>query len=579
MTSPFFGLDIATRALRTQQTLVDITNQNVANANTPGYSRQTADVRATLAYPIPVFSASGTAGQLGTGVEVSQVKRARDLYADSQIRGQFSSQGRWSARSDALSQIESIVNEPSTSGLSSILDKYWQSWQEVANSPADASVRANLIEQGKAVGDTFQNLSTQLRQQQTDLDQQVALTVTNINDYANQIANINKQISQVETAGMQANDLRDQRDKILDDLSKLVKVNTVESSEGSVSVYIGNHQLVDRAQAHTMGVDGTSGVNVPVWTDVTPNTPVVIGDGQLQGLVEARDQIVTKQLNGLNTLAQRFMESVNSVHESGVGLNGVSGTAFFTGTDASNIAVNATLTGANGTDYVAAARTYLDPTTGTYQFAKGDGSNAAALGELQNAIAQRSATPPSNLAPGSTFAAPPTTVLGADFSGGKNSTTYTLTVAGSNVSVNGTAATVTVGADSTGANQIITVDGNGFRLTLTAASGTPLNSVLANLNNQSITTGPAPVTIGDQYGQLVSGLGVDSSTAQSETANQQVLVDHLQKQREQTSGVSLDEEATNLIAYQRAYQASARVVTVVDEMLDTLINSTGRVGR
>jgi flagellar hook-associated protein 1 FlgK len=579
MTSPFFGLDLATRALRAQQTLVDITDQNVANANTPGYSRQSGQVQATLAYPIPVFRASGAPGQLGTGVEVTTVTRARDTYVDYQIRGQFSSQGRWDTRSDALKQIEAIVNEPSSSGLSALLGKYFKSWQEVSNNPADASVRANLLEQGKAVTSAFQNLSSQLRQQQQDLDHQVSLTVTNINDYASQIANINKQISQVETSGMHANDLRDQRDNLLDDLSKLVKITTVESSEGSVSVYIGNHQLVDRAQTHSMGVDGTSGVNVPVWTDVSPNQPVTPGDGQLQGYIEARDQIDGDQLTSLNQLAQRVMESVNSVHESGVGLNGVSGTPFFTGTDASNISINSTLTAANGTDYLAAARTYWDAATGTYQFAKGDGTNAIALAELQNAVAQRSATPPSNLAPGSTFASPPTTVLGADFSGAQAGTTYTLTVAGSTVSVNGSAASVTVGADATGANQIITVDGSGVRLTLSAANGTPLNSVLANLNNQSISTVSAPATIGDQYGQLVAALGVDSSTAQGESANQKVLIDHLDNQRQQTSGVSLDEEATKLIAYQRGYQAAARVVTVVDEMLDTLINSTGRVGR
>src|SRR4051812_34199653 len=250
MTSPFFGLDIATRALRTNQTLVDIANQNVANANTPGYSRQQAVIKETAAYPIPVFKQSGEPGQLGTGVEVTEVTRARDLFADYQIRGQLASQGRWDARSSALAQIEAVANEPSTTGLTSLMTKYFSSWQEVVNSPSDNSVRANLLESGRALADGFQNQMQQLKQQQSDQDQQVYRTVTAINEYADQIANLNIQISQVETSGLKANDLRDQRDQILDQLSSLTKFTAVESAEGSVSVFIGNRRLVDRDQVN-----------------------------------------------------------------------------------------------------------------------------------------------------------------------------------------------------------------------------------------------------------------------------------------------------------------------------------------
>src|SRR5919198_724061 len=153
MTSAWFGLDIATRALRASQTLVDVTNQNVANATTPGYSRQRADLQASLAYPLPTFTAGGFPGQLGTGVEVTEITRARNTFIDYQLRGQLTSQGRWDARRDALNQVEAVVNEPTTNGLGSLLSKYWQSWQEVANSPSDASVRASLIEQGKSLAD------------------------------------------------------------------------------------------------------------------------------------------------------------------------------------------------------------------------------------------------------------------------------------------------------------------------------------------------------------------------------------------------------------------------------------------
>ncbi|HEV7662891.1 MAG TPA: flagellar basal body protein, partial [Chloroflexota bacterium] len=145
MTSPFFGIEIGMRALRTQQTLVDIANQNIANSNTPGYSRQGAVLSQTTPYPTPVFRQSGQPGQLGTGVQVTEISRARDSFTDYQYRNQIGAQGRWDAQKDALSQIEAVVNEPSPSGLSSTMTKYFQSWQDVANNPSDVSIRANML--------------------------------------------------------------------------------------------------------------------------------------------------------------------------------------------------------------------------------------------------------------------------------------------------------------------------------------------------------------------------------------------------------------------------------------------------
>ncbi len=581
MTSPFFGLDIATRALRANQTLVDIANQNVANANTPGYSRQQGVIKETMPYPIPVFRQSGMPGQMGTGVEVTEVTRARDTFADYQIRNQLASQGRWDARSSALQQLESITNEPSSTGLSSLMTKYFSSWQEVANSPADNSVRANLIESGKALADYFNNTMQLLKQQQTDVDQQVERTVTAINEYGDQIAKLNEQISQVETSGLRANDLRDQRDQVLDQLSSLTKFTAVESSEGSVSVFISNHKLVDRDQVNKLGVDSTSGRAQPVWTDVTPNPPFTPADGKLKGIMEARDTLIQDNIDSLNALASRVIEQVNSVHASGVGLDGKSGRAFFTGTDASTMGVSSTLTAPGGQAYVAAARMQaaVPPATG-YTWATGDGSNAIAIGQIQAAVAQRDTTQP-GLAPGQTFG--PSTVLGLDLSHATANADILMNVtAGAPPTVTFTqgsttvTATLAVGTDAAG-NQVITADGGslGIRVSVTASAATSLSAALTPLDGQHSFTPSAPSTPGDQYGQQVSALGVASATAKAQVNNQQVLVDQLDKQRQQTSAVSLDEEATRLIQYQHAYQAAARVINVVDSMLDTLINGIG----
>jgi flagellar hook-associated protein 1 FlgK len=586
MTSPFFGLDIATRALRTQQTLVDIANQNVANANTPGYSRQSGDVRTTAPFPIPTRNSGGRPGQLGTGVEVASVRRSRDGFLDYQVRNQLTSQGNWDIQRDALRQVESIINEPSANGLGALLGKYWKGWQEVANSPSDSSVRANLIEQGKAVASAFQSNIQQFQQQQRDLDQQVGLAVADVNTYAQQIASINQQVAQVEGGGLKANDLRDQRDLLIDKLSSVVKITAVESGEGSVSIYIGNHQLVNRSTVNQLQVIVPSGqpFNQVQWMD---GTPTILGGGKLAGIVASRDTLIAQRISDLNTLAGRVIESVNALHRTGVGLDGRTGRAFFAGTDASTITVDPALTATGGTGVVAAARmnAATPPATG-FTWASGDSTNAVALAQLQNGLAQRNTAAPGALVPGQVVG--PSTVQGLDLSKAPINTTYTFsvvpggppnnvpTVTVSNGSTS-TPATVTVGLDPAG-NQFMAVDASslGLRMTVSAAAGTTQDAALAGFNGATVVTQASPSTIGNQYGQVVARIGVASSTAQSQSANQQVLVNQLQRNRQQVSGVSIDEESTHLIQYQHAYQAAARVISVVDSMLDTLINHTGR---
>jgi flagellar hook-associated protein 1 len=681
MSSTFFGLNISSSALRTAQTLVDITNQNIANANTPGYSRQSAIVTASTPFPIPASNAGGAPGQMGTGVQIAQINRARDTFIDTQMHAQLTVQGQVDAKRDALAQVEATVNEPSTTGLSSTMTKYWAAWQEVANSPSDSAVRTNLVEAGKAVAQVFQSTVTQFQAQQTDIDSQVGLGVISINTDASQIAALNTQIAQVENGGMKANDLRDQRDLVVDHLSSLVKINVSESASGQLNINVGNHQLVDRDIVHpmqagttaagtqiqwsagtaavatgsistpapTVGTGGSMSINgVSVATSagqsaatvagninaaaglgptgavtasvsssgalvLTANTKgstgtvvlgagtgsanadfgltagttagvsdvVNLGGGKLQGLMDSH-VLLQERIDDVNTLASRMIESVNSVQVSGVGLDGKGGINFFSGTDATNMAIDPNLTAVGGSDHVAAARMALAP-NGTYAFAAGDSSNAVGLAQLQNAVSQRVTSTGTGLAPNQVLSPSTSTVLGVDLSRATANTTYSFSfTAGSppTLSVNdgatSTPATFTVGVDAAvPPNSIITVDTGSVRLTLSAPNGTTLSAGLAGLNGKTVTTQAGPTTMATQYAQQIAALGVESQTVQSQSANQQVLISHLDTQRQQTSGVSLDEETVNLMMYQKAYQAAARVITVMDGMLDTLINHTG----
>jgi flagellar hook-associated protein 1 FlgK len=389
---------------------------------------------------------------------------------------------------------------------------------------------------------------------------------------------------------MHANDLRDQRDQLLNKLSSLVKINYTESGDGQVSVYVGNRQLVDRDVAHQIDAYTPPGQKFAVVEWHSDGAPVNLQDGKVQGILEARDELVQGQIDQLNALAARVIDSVNSLHTAGVGLDGKSGVKFFDGTDAGSMSVDAALTGANGTEHVAAAQ--MNFQSGVYTFAKGDSSNAVALGELGNAVAQRDLQQdalPTALKPGGS--AGTASVLGLDISKAPSGKAYTL----GNMAFDPSTSTATLTIDTLGttataavstapdandpSQQVVTLDAGTFRVTLRAAAGASVSSVLANLNGTTFGTAAAPSTIGDQYGRQVASLGVDSSTAASQSSNQRVLVEQITTRQQQVSGVSLDEETTNLIQYQHAYQAAARVISVVDDMLDTLINNTGRVGR
>jgi flagellar hook-associated protein 1 FlgK len=586
MTSAFFGLDLATRALRSDQTLVDVTNQNIANASTPGYSRQAANLKATAPWPVPVLNASGLPGQMGTGVAVSSITRTRDTFLDGQIRVQLTKQGRWNTLQSALSNVESIINEPSSTSLGSQLSNYFNAWQSVANSPSDPSARANLIQNGTALATGFNYTVNQLTLQQQDQDRQVGLTVANINDYASQIANINKQIGMISMSGMQPNDLMDQRDQLVDKLSSMVNLTSVQNPDGEVSVYVNGQQLVDRDRTTQMIVVTQQGdkYSSVAWATpgvvsgqlVTPGSVQLVNptDGQLKGELEARDSLLQGQIDSVNALAARVINDVNTLHKSGTDLNGNQGGNFFDGTDASSIVVNSKLTGANGTDYVAAAQSYMT-SGGTPDWASGDGTNAIAIANLASSLAQ--VDPTSQLKAG--WSAGGVSVTGVGLSGASPNTKYTFSWDSTNNVLNMTGpsgAPTPVSASLVPGSNTMTIDGQGVRLTLTVPAGTTnLSTVLPNLDNTSVTTAAYPSNIGGQYAQFVAGVGVDSQTAQGQSANQGVLINHLQQQRESVSGVSLDEEAANLIQYQRSYQAAARVITVMDSMLDTLINHTG----
>jgi len=466
MRTTFFGFEIARRALQAHQQALEVTGHNIANANTDGYTRQQAVLGATEPFPMPAYNRPLITGQMGTGVRVEMISRMRDAFIDSQIREQNLTLGQWEAKESSLQQVEVIFNEPSEGGLGNLFSQFWGAWQDLSKYPESLVTRATVREEGVTLANAINHCWSQLEQIRSDLNESVKIKVEEINNIAEQIKDLNQLIVKIEISGDQANDLRDKRDLLLDQLSKIIEFSATETPQGTL-IYIHGKPLVretDIVELTTAENPLNDGLVDVVWSDDL--TSVEIANGELKGLLDSRDDGVPSYMSELDSLAGTFINEINTLHAAGFGLDGSTGNDFFSGTGAEDIGVDVVLDDLNA---IAASQ----------GGEAGDGSNALAIAQLKDA--------------------------------------------------------------------------------LTMSGGT--------------------ATFGDFYKSVVATLGVDCQEATRTAGNQKLLVEQFTNRKEAVSGVSIDEEVMNMLKLQRGYEAASRLLTIMDELIDRLINQTGLVGR
>ncbi len=567
------GLDTAVKALRAHQLAVDVASHNIANAQTPGFSRQRVLLRPIGMDGSDHFSRDALLGRPGFGVDARDVNRVRDMFMDFQARQAFSSQGQYSALATPLGNAEVVFNDPSDDGLSSLLSKFWASWHDLTNDPESSAARTALVHATTTFAMRLQSAHGQLTQQRTDLNQEVAGIGHEINAYASEVATLNLQIKQVELNGDMANDLRDRRDLILDELSKLADIHYSEAETGEVTVYMGTHELVFGTSARTVqAVDDVTNPGMLKLIFTMDNDDVQVSSGELRGILDARDTAFPDLIEKLNTLASGLINGVNSLHRQGYALDGVTtGLDFFTGTDASTIQLNSALAGSPSS--IAAA---------TAPGAPGDPSNALAIANLQlaaNMIAGAAAT---QLVVGETLSAG-NAIVGLSVAGTLQPGAYTII---ENPPLSGTLE-LQLNGNTIGTATPAPAGPGTFTLTFTNGGNPVASLTISSTGAYSAAAQVADLTAAgnDQlqvensastfYGNVVSVLGADVNRALGLERSSGLLADHIDSLRESVHGVSIDEEVTNLSSAQHAYNAAARVITTIDDMLDTLINRTG----
>jgi flagellar hook-associated protein 1 FlgK len=564
-------MDIAKRALAAEQLGVEVTSHNISNVNTTGYSRQVVNFEASLALPSPY-------GPLGYGVKVTGIERAFDSFATSSLDANTSLLAENKSIKSDLEQVASLFNETQSGGLSDLISGFWDAWNALADNPSGSGERQSLLTQAQNLADAFSSRADQLVQIRTSITQRLNPTIEKINDYSSQIAELNQEIKSTEVNGQQANDLRDQRNLALNNLSALVGTHYYTSGDGTISVTLANGtSLVEGNRSWTLSSQITPSDTVSVLWNGPGGTSVDVTSsltgGELSAQIEVRDTLINQYRSDLDDLAKELIGQVNSQHSQGVGLELLSSATssnFVSTADLGSPLINNPslsfgdqITAGTFTVHVEDSSGASTATTITIAPGTTLGSLAADL----DAVAGISATV---VTTGTANRLQITADSGYTF-GFSEDDSQALMALGLNTFFTGDSAW-SIGVNDAVANNVdLIATGQIDPTTGAHPPGDNSNALLlADLGEAAV--GPGGLTFSDAYQKLVTNIGLDADEAGDKQTYYQGLVDQFTELRDSVSGVSLDEELTNLIKYQRAYQAAAKMVTTADELLQTLLS-------
>lgn len=449
MDNSLSGMFLARIALQT-------VSHNIANANTPGFSRQ--DVLVSARRPLNL-----SYGQLGRGVQIEQVRRLTDSFLQQKQRAQGARLESYAQIDSTLQEVEAILGSVSSDHLGASLTAFFNAWSDLATPPINSSLKQAVVSAAQAVVTDFRATASSLDDLERSLNDGLGREVTNLNSLLRQVADLNNQILYVESASAAANDLRDQRDAAILEVSKLARVSVLERDDGTVDLVLSGRTVVTRGNAETLElnrvfVDGTERAEIVA---ARSQSPVTLAEGKLQGMIAARDEHVRALRERLDDLAKLLADRVNALHTQGRTASS-SGLLFFTGDSAGTLALNpALVAGPASAELVASSRSGLE----------GD-----------NDIARE----------------------------------------------------------------------------------------IAALASEPLEAGGSESLL-DRYNTLIVDTASSRSSYQFLLENQQNVVETVEGRLEAIRGVSLDEEGANLVRYQNAYDAAARVVTVAAEMFETLL--------
>lgn len=586
MPSTFFGLNIGTSGLYTYQGALNTTAHNVSNVDTKGYTRQILSQKAGVAIKV-----NSRYGMAGTGVDVSGVTQVRNDYYDLKYRNNNTIYGAYSAKQYAMTEIENYFNEVSLKGFTTSFDNLYTSMQGLSTDSSNLTKRTQVTNYAKSLTEYFNSMSTNLQSTQEECNFEVKNQVGQINSLGQQIASVTKQINTLESNGGTANDLRDQRQLLLDDLSNIVNISYDEKVVGnnvgvtSFTVRIDGQTLVDTGDYNTLKVvprtekinqNDVEGLYDIEWSNGNSfNTQSTSLSGYLKSLIEVRD--------GNN--GENLQSSVNS---------GTAGTKTLVLTESNinsieklNIPTSGVLTIGNEEYTYNNFTVDYDDTTKTCKYtftldkdlshnvtnesiSVGDSIDYKGIPYYMGQLNQLVRTFSKEFNDLHKSGKDLNGDTGLDFFNGTNPVTgdnYTFTNYEDYYNLTASNFTVT---------DEICDDPNKFVTGSEVVNGVEKNNILDSLlalkSDSSMFKQGTPASF---FQTLVAEVGIDADEANNFAKNQSDILDMVENQRLSVSGVDVDEEAMNLVKFQNAYNLSAKVIQVMNEVYDKLINGTG----
>jgi flagellar hook-associated protein 1 FlgK len=475
-------MNIARGALQANQIAMEVVSHNIANVNTPGYTRQSAVLES--ASPVSINQL-----KIGTGVQVGSVAQASDPYTTRAIQQNTSSLNEYQTQASVLSQLESLFNETGNATLSNAMNDFWNAWQDVANNPGGTVERTALLEKAKILTQKFNSMSNDLTQTKKDMNTNLQMGIEKVNDLTGKIADLNDKIVAAEADKTTANDLRDQRNSLLGELSSWLGNVSVEQGNGSVTVLSQEGILLVDGNKHW---DFSTQGNSIYYNNIQSDVSKKLTGGKIGGWLDVRDEIAPQYLANLDELAGTFMQQVNTLHLTGYTLAGKTGKYFF--------------------------QDFQTPPAVPNQ-------GAAAYIQLSTDVLDN----PANIAAGSIPPAAP-------------------------------------GDSSPGDNE------NALKIVaLQKDDSIQIGKWTISDRGTSTSNSPQTETMDDYYRTLVGEIGITTEASNENQSFVQSMLDNLQNLRDSVSGVNLDEELTELLKIQRAYEASSKIISIADEMLQSLL--------
>ncbi len=530
--------DIGKTALFTSQKALTIAGNNIANVNTPNYTKQ--DVILEPSMPIYV---RGDA--LGRGVNYLGVRRVYDRFIQAQMFKQSQNYGRSDVLSTLFGHLEQIFNEAQEAPLSSAISDFSAAWQEVSTNPASIPSRTLLLGKAQNVVSSAKNMESRILTEMNNGKKEIEDIVTRINDLLEKIRQLNENIIQSEAGKSvsQANELRDMRDSALKELSGLVTISIFEDNQGAVNVTIGGMSVVRSAIADKLSLSTDQYGEMHIYKGNIEITNRII-TGKLGGLLDGLTTIKEETLSQLRKMIGAITNEINKFHRQGYGLDGSTGNNFFTSLSLSSRdnSLNADITSLSISDY-----NQLKPTEYTISF--DNSNNYYVTDKFTNNI-----------------------VTSGNF------------VSGNPIVFDGLNLTITGTVTSLDSFKISTIEDSISHLDLAitgpkdVAAAVDSNALPGDNRNaisiSKVFSEPLSslnMTYSDYYRNIVTSIGTLASNANDANNFDLNLLREIENSREGVSGVSLDEEAVNIIRYQRGFEAAAKMITVADELLQTLL--------